>query len=67
MPSPAHEIAVARLARDPSLLSALAEKLLDRPVPARASPADSTVRVAEPAEVRPDLVLAEGERARRWG
>ena len=61
MPSPAHEIAVARLTRDPSLLPALAEKL-GKPPPAGHRPVDSTVRFAEPSEVRPDLILAQGKR-----
>jgi hypothetical protein len=82
MPSLAHEIAVARLARDPTLLSSLAEKL-GKPPPAGHRLADSTVRFVDPIEVRPDLILAHGKRgpwdaievqlrrdsrkARRWG
>ena len=82
MPSAAHEIAVARLSRDPSLLSLLAQKL-GKPPPARLRPVDSTVRFVDPAEVRPDIILASGKRgpwdaievqqrrdprkARRWG
>jgi hypothetical protein len=62
MPSLAHEIAVARLARDTSLVHALAEKLLGKPPPARPRPVDSTVRFIDPEEVRPDLVLARGKR-----
>jgi hypothetical protein len=62
MPSPAHEIAVARLAGDTSLVHALAEKLLGKPPPARPRPVDSTVRFIDPEEVRPDLVLARGKR-----
>jgi hypothetical protein len=61
MPSPVHEIPVARLAPAPALLPALAEKLLGRRLPRR-RPIDSTVRVADPEEVRPDLILARGKR-----
>ena len=61
MPSPAHEIAVARLSREPSLLALLAQKL-GKPPPARLRPVDSTVRFVDPAEVRPDIILASGKR-----
>jgi hypothetical protein len=61
MPSRAHEIPVACLSRDPSLLSALAKKL-GKPPPAGHRPVDSTVRIADPAEVRPDIILARGKR-----
>src|SRR5579863_611015 len=62
MPSPAHEIAVGRLVRDPSLLPALAKKLLRKRLRAKLRPVDSTVRFLDPAEVRPDLLLAGGRR-----
>jgi hypothetical protein len=62
MPSLAHEIAVARLDRDPSLLPALAEKLLGKRPRGRHRPVDSTVRFVEPAEIRPDLILGRGRR-----
>jgi hypothetical protein len=61
MPSRVHEIAVARLRRDPGLLSALAKKL-GKPPPAGHPPVDSTVRFADPAEIRPDIILARGKR-----
>jgi hypothetical protein len=61
MPSPVHEIPVARLVRDPALLPALAEALLGRR-PSLRRPIDSTVRIADPEEVRPDLILARGRR-----
>jgi hypothetical protein len=61
MPSRAHEIPVALLSRDPSLLAALAKKL-GKPPPAGHRPVDSTVRFADPAEIRPDLILACGKR-----
>src|SRR4051812_23126953 len=62
MPSPVHEIAVARLSRDPSLLSALAEKLLGRTLPPELRPVDSALRLANPEEIRPDLILSRGRR-----
>ena len=62
MPSLIHEIAVARLGQDPTLLHAIAEKLRGLPPPAVLRPVDSAVRLANPEEVRPDLVLATGKR-----
>ncbi len=62
MPSRAHEIPVARLSEDPSLLPALAEKLLGRRARGRPRPIDSTVRFVDPAEIRPDLILGRGKR-----
>src|SRR4051812_49038859 len=62
MPSAVHEIAVARLSQDPSLLPSLAEKLLGRPPPRVLRPVDSALRLANPEEVRPDLILARGKR-----
>jgi hypothetical protein len=62
MPSRAHEIAVDCLTRDPSLLPALAEKLLGRRLRSKLRPVDSTARFAEPSEVRPDVILAQGTR-----
>jgi hypothetical protein len=61
MSTSAHEIAAARLTRDPSLLPILAGKLTSRRPSAR-RPADSTVRLANPAEVRPDLLFGHGRR-----
>jgi hypothetical protein len=80
MPSPPHEIAVATISADPTLLSALAERLLGKRLP-RLPPLDSTVRLANPDEIRPDLLLArpkkpwvalevqdddDQDKARRW-
>src|SRR2546427_34155 len=48
MLSLAHEIAVARLAENPSLLSRLAEKLLARPFRGPPRPRSSTVQLADP-------------------
>jgi hypothetical protein len=61
MASPTHEIAVARLSRDPSLLPLLA-RTLGKPPPGKLRVVDSTVRFVDPAEVRPDLLLARGKR-----
>jgi hypothetical protein len=60
MPSLAHEIAVARLAEDPALLALLAKKLLDRTLSGRRQAVSSTVQLANPEEVRPDILLADG-------
>lgn len=62
MPSSAHEIAVARLRDDPSLLALLAERLLGRPLPHPLHLADSNIRLANPIEIRPDLLFAYGKR-----
>jgi hypothetical protein len=62
MPSRIHEIAVARLTGDPSLLPALIEKLLGKRLRPKLRPVDSTARFAEPAEIRPDIILAHGKR-----
>ena len=62
MPSLVHEIAVARLSRAPSLLHVLAERLLGKAPPAALRPVDSVIRLANPEEIHPDLVLATGKR-----
>jgi hypothetical protein len=62
MASLVHEIAVTRIDQDPSLLPALAEKLLGRRPRGKLRPVDSTVRFVDPAEVRPDLILGRGKR-----
>lgn len=62
MPSSAHEIAVARLRDDPSLLALLAERLLGRPLPHPLHLADSNIRLANPVEIRPDILFAHGKR-----
>ncbi|MFO0630508.1 MAG: hypothetical protein U0325_33455 [Polyangiales bacterium] len=63
MPSPAHETLVALLSQRPDLLDRLLRTLGHAGIPAEVVPVDSALRVANPLEVRPDLLLvAEGER-----
>ncbi len=63
MPSPAHETLVAILHQRPDLLDLLLRTLGRAGFSAKVEAKDSAVRVANPLEVRPDLVLlAEGER-----
>ncbi len=63
MPGPAHETLVALLAQRPDLLDLLLRTLGHPGLPGELGAVDSTLRVANPLEVRPDLVLvAEGER-----
>ncbi len=63
MPSPAHETLVALLSQRPELLDRLLRALGHAGLPTEVAPVDSALRVANPLEVRPDLVLvAEGER-----
>ena len=59
MPSPAHEVIVDALGERPALLALLIHKILGRPPPLSLETVDSTVRVADPEEVRPDIVLHE--------
>lgn len=63
MPAAAHETLVALLSQRPDLLDRLLRALGHAGLPGEVVPADSALRVANPLEVRPDLVLvAEGER-----
>ena len=63
MPGPAHETLVALLSQRPDLLDLLLRTLGRHGLPPALKAADSTLRIANPLEVRPDLVLvAEGER-----
>lgn len=63
MPGPAHETLVALLAQRPDLLDLLLRTLGRPGLPSKVEAADSTLRIANPLEVRPDLVLvAAGER-----
>jgi hypothetical protein len=57
MPSAAHEALVAALDERPALLALIVEKLLGQRLPGPLTSADSTLRFADPDEVRPDLVL----------
>ncbi len=60
----AHQIVVMALAERPDLLRLLAERVLGRALTGRLRLADSTVRVAAPDEVRPDLLFDDDEG--RW-
>lgn len=63
MPGPARETLVALLAQRPDLLDLLLRTLGRPGLPSKVEVADSALRIANPLEVRPDLVLvAEGER-----
>lgn len=57
MPSAAHEALVAAIGEQPELLALLLEKLSGRQPPLPISAVDSTIRFADPLEVRPDLVM----------
>jgi hypothetical protein len=60
MPGRRHEVLVAMLREQPELLSALVEKLTGSALRPGLSPVDSTARFVKTAEVRPDILLAEG-------
>src|SRR5262245_45682419 len=57
MPSPAHEVVVFALGERPQVLAVLVQKLLGRTLPLPLAKVDSTVRFADPEEIRPDIVL----------
>ena len=63
MPASPHEVLVATLREQPSLLVALVHALTGRALAPGLEPVDSTVRFVKVAEVRPDVLLAH---ARRW-
>jgi len=60
MPSLAHEIAVARIRDQPRIFSLLTRVVTHRPMDSGSRPADTAQRLANPAEVRPDVLLASG-------
>jgi hypothetical protein len=62
MPSPAHETLIQVLAQAPSLLGELARKAGSASLTGTFEVVDSALRLASPAEVRPDLVLQSGAR-----
>lgn len=65
MPSPAHETLVALLHERPDLID-LVLRALGRPgLRGALEPVDSTLRITNPLEVRPDLVFTVGK-GRRW-
>lgn len=63
MPSPAHETLILHLAQHPELLSELVQRILGGPAGEPLRVVDSALRLANPIEVRPDLVL---EGASSW-
>ena len=60
MPSPAHETLILQVAERPALLGELVQRLLGKAAHEPLHVVDSALRLADPIEVRPDLVL-EGE------
>lgn len=57
MPAPAHEVPLQLLHEHPELLAALLEKLGGRAPEGPLEPIDTNLRMADPTEVRPDLVF----------
>ena len=66
MPSPAHETLVTLLRNSPVLLPLLLDTMGLPPLPAPMTPDDATLRVANPVEVRPDLLLVEKALTGHW-
>ncbi len=62
MPGTPHEVLIATLREQPSLLGTLVHILTGRTLATGLEPVDSTVRFVKVAEVRPDLLLAQGPR-----
>src|SRR5688572_14553098 len=60
MPSLAHEVLVVQLRERPELLSTLLEALGLPPLPEALTVSDSALRLVDPIELRPDLILARG-------
>ncbi len=66
MPSPAHETLVTLLRDSPALLNLLLDAMGLPLLPAPLVPDDATLRVANPVEVRPDLLLVESGLKGHW-
>src|SRR5262245_4579729 len=81
MPAPAHEVPLQLLHEHPALLAALLEKLGGCAPEGPLEPVDTNLRMADPSEVRPDLVFraqrprwllvelqnrVDDDKARRW-
>jgi hypothetical protein len=62
MPGIPHEVMVAMLREQPSVLAALVQVLTGRTLVSGLAAIDSTVRFVQTAEVRPDVLLADGPR-----
>ena len=60
MPSAAHEVLIATLREQPTLLPLLVRALTGRTMAPDLTPVDSTVRFVKVAEFNPDLLLACG-------
>lgn len=60
MPSTPHEVMVATLHKQPTLLPLLVHALTGRTMAPDLTPVDSTVRFVKVAEFNPDLLLARG-------
>lgn len=63
MPGAPHETMVMLLREHPAWLGALMEVLSGRKLPGSLVPVDSALRVVDPAEVRPDLVLVAADQS----
>ena len=61
MPASPHEVLIATLREQPSLLATLVHALTGRTLPPGLAPVDSTVRFVKGVEVRPDLLMAHGQ------
>lgn len=66
MPGPAHETLVALLQQRPDLLDLLLRALGRGGLPGKVTPRDSAARVANPLEVRPDLILVSDGETGAW-
>jgi hypothetical protein len=60
MPSLAHEVLVVQLREHPELLSVLLEAFGLPQLPGELTVSDSALRLVDPVEIRPDLILARG-------
>src|SRR5437867_3145649 len=61
MPGAAHETLVALLKEHPAWLDLLLRATGHRPLPQPLMPADAALRMVDPVEVRPDLLLVAGD------
>src|SRR5580692_6189552 len=59
MPGIPHEVMVAMLREQPSVLAALVQVLTGRTLVSGLAPDDSTVRFVKTAEVRPDILFVD--------
>ncbi len=66
MPGAAHETLVGVIRSNPACFEALLEALDHAPSPPGLTVADSAVRVADPVEVRPDVLFARGKKRGPW-